>query len=141
MINEKDSTRNHKDIVVITDHQPLSDKLVSWLGDFYPQFSIHNGDLEYGDFCFLKVLKPALIILDTGLSGRKEKQIIDIIKSNSNSTGVIVLTYQDTGSYFNPFQKAGIPSRILNWENYSKLPFLMYSLLRKCTQTECKISQ
>jgi len=128
-------TEKNKDlkneVVIITDHSPLTENLIEWLHNFYPQILLFNGDQDTKSFSFLKIIKPELIIIDPGFIHRKESELMEILKSELVSTKLIILSFYESKKYRKFMEKTGIMGSIINWQNYTELPFLMHSMLKR----------
>jgi DNA-binding NarL/FixJ family response regulator len=128
--SEKNSKELKNDVVIITDHSPLTENLIEWLNNIYPQILLFNGDQDTKSFSFLKIIKPELIIIDPGFTHRKESELMEILKTELVSTKLIILSFYESKKYRNFMENTGIKGAIIKWKNYTELPFLMHSMLK-----------
>lgn len=118
-----------KKVVVITDHNTLSENLTSWLKSIYPQCQIYNGDQKENDISFLKNIKPELIIIHSGFANHKEIELLKSLKASHKSAKLIILTFYDPQEYRNFIHNSGIVGEVVKWDKYEQLPFIMDCLL------------
>ena len=124
----------NRKVVIITDHNTLTETLIEWLSDYSPNINFYNGDQE--DLTFLKRLQPEIVIFDPGLKSSKEGNLFLMLKNELTNTSPVILTYEKRNQYQKFVNQAYRKGAILQWQEYQKLPLLINSILRESSNTK-----
>jgi DNA-binding NarL/FixJ family response regulator len=121
-------------VVIITDHNTLTETLIEWLSDYSPNIDFYNGDQE--DLTFLKRLQPEIVIFDPGLKSSKEGNLFLMLRNELTNTSPVILTYEKRNQYQKFVNQSYRKGAILQWQEYQKLPLLINSILRESSNTK-----
>jgi len=121
-------------VVIITNHNTLTETLIGWLSDYNSNINFYNGDQK--GLAFVQRLVPEIVIFDPGLRLNREINLFEILNKELINTKSIILTYDETNKYKKFIDRSYIKGIILQWREYQKLPLLINTILRESFNTK-----